>query len=136
MKTFSDIGVQISQAYIPKPNIDLTKWAVIACDQFTSEPEYWHEVEEIVGDSVSTLKLILPEVYLKNKDKDERVKQIQSTMKKYLEDDLLQLHEGLIYVERTIRGKIRSGSEEDNNLIIRLSYQPHCHACSYKCCND
>lgn len=109
MKTFSDIGVQISQVYIPKPNIDLTKWAVIACDQFTSEPEYWHEVEKIVGDSVSTLHLILPEVYLENKDKDQRFKQIQSTMKKYLEDDLLQLHEGLIYVERTIRGKIRKG---------------------------
>ncbi|HRJ76257.1 MAG TPA: DUF1015 family protein, partial [Anaerolineales bacterium] len=64
MKTFSDIGVQIPQVYIPKQNIDLTKWSVIACDQFTSEPEYWHEVEKIVGDSVSTLHLILPEVYL------------------------------------------------------------------------
>ncbi|HCR72700.1 MAG TPA: DUF1015 domain-containing protein [Anaerolineae bacterium] len=109
MKTFSDIGVQISQVYIPKPNIDLSKWAVIACDQFTSEPEYWHEVEKIVGDSVSTLNLILPEVYLENEDKDQRVKQIQSTMKKYLEDDLLQMHEGLIYVERTIQGKTRKG---------------------------
>jgi len=109
MKTFSDIGVQIPQVYIPKQNIDLTKWSVIACDQFTSEPEYWHEVEKIVGDSVSTLHLILPEVYLENEDKDERVKQIHSTMKKYVEDDLFQLHEGLIYVERTIRGKIRKG---------------------------
>jgi hypothetical protein len=109
MKTFSDIGVQIPQVYIPKPNIDLTKWSVIACDQFTSEPEYWREVEKIVGDSISTLHLILPEVYLENEDKDERVKQIQSTMKKYVEDDLFQLHEGLIYVERTVRGKIRKG---------------------------
>jgi hypothetical protein len=109
MKIFSDIGIQIPQVYIPKLNIDLSKWAVIACDQFTSEPEYWHEVEKIVGDSVSTLHLILPEVYLENKDKDQRVKQIQLTMKKYLEDDLLQLYEGLIYVERTIRGKIRKG---------------------------
>lgn len=109
MKTILDIGVQIPQVYIPKPNIDLSKWAVIACDQFTSEPEYWRKVEKIVGDSVSTLNLILPEVYLENKDKDQRVKQIQSTMKKYLEDDLLQLHEGLIYVERTIGGKIRKG---------------------------
>ncbi len=109
MKTFSDIGVQIPQVYIPKQNIDLRKWSVIACDQFTSEPEYWHEVEKIVGDSVSTLHLILPEVYLENEDKDERVKQIHSTMKKYVEDDLFQLHEGLIYVERTIRGKIRKG---------------------------
>lgn len=109
MKTFSDIGVQIPQVYIPKPNIDLSKWSVIACDQFTSEPDYWREVEKIVGDSVSTLNLILPEVYLENEDKDERVKQIHSTMKKYMEDDLFQLHEGLIYVERTVHRKIRKG---------------------------
>lgn len=109
MKTLSDIGVQIPQVYLPKSNIDLSKWAVIACDQFTSEPEYWQEVEKVVGSSVSTLNLILPEVYLENKDKDERVQQIQSTMKKYLEDDLFQLYEGLIYVERTIRGKVRKG---------------------------
>lgn len=109
MKTFDELGIQIPQVYIPKPNIDLRKWAVIACDQFTSEPEYWHEVEKIVGDSVSTLHLILPEVYLGNEDKDERVKQIQSTMKKYIKDDLLQLQDGLIYVERTIHGKTRKG---------------------------
>ena len=109
MKIITDIGIQIPQVYIPKASIDLTKWSVIACDQFTSEPEYWHEVEKIVGDSVSTLNLIFPEVYLENEDKNERVKNIQMAMKKYVEDDLLQLHEGLIYVERTIRGKIRKG---------------------------
>ena len=45
MKTFDDIGVQIPRIYLPKAGIDLTKWAVIACDQFTSQPEYWHKVE-------------------------------------------------------------------------------------------
>lgn len=56
---------------IPVKEIDLNKWSVIACDQFTSDPEYWDEVEKIVGDSPSTLKLILPEAYLGRRDKDE-----------------------------------------------------------------
>jgi hypothetical protein len=109
MKTINDLGIQIPQVYIPKSNIDLTKWAVIACDQFTSEPEYWYEVEKIVGDSISTLNLVFPEVYLENSDASERVKNIQAMMKKYVEDDILQIHDGLIYVERTINGKTRKG---------------------------
>ncbi|MBL8090277.1 MAG: DUF1015 domain-containing protein [Anaerolineales bacterium] len=108
-KTINDLGIQIPQVYLPKSNIDLSKWAVIACDQFTSEPEYWHEVEKFVGNSLSTLKLIFPEVYLENEDKDERVKNIQNMMKKYIEDDIFEVHEGLIYVERTIHGKTRKG---------------------------
>src|SRR5690606_18821912 len=100
MRTVSDIGVQIPQVYIPKPNIDLTKWSVIACDQFTSEPEYWDEVEKVIGDAPSTLNLIFPEAYLENANKAERVDKIQTTMQKYMEDDILQVHEGLIYVER------------------------------------
>ncbi len=49
MKIYDDIGIQIPQIYLPRKGTDLTKWAVIACDQFTSEPEYWQEVEKIVG---------------------------------------------------------------------------------------
>ena len=55
MKIFSDIGIQIPQIFMPRGGVDLKKWAVIACDQFTSEPEYWHDVEKIVGDAPSTL---------------------------------------------------------------------------------
>jgi hypothetical protein len=64
MKIISDIGIQIPQVYLPKAGTDLSKWAVIACDQFTSEPEYWRDVEKIVGDAPSTLKLTFPEVNL------------------------------------------------------------------------
>ena len=64
MKIISDIGIQIPQVYLPKSGTDLTKWAVIACDQFTSQPEYWNNVEKIVGDAPSTLNLTFPEVYL------------------------------------------------------------------------
>lgn len=110
MKIISDIGIQIPQVYLPKPGIDLQKWAVIACDQFTSEPEYWNEVEKIVGDAPSTLRLTFPEVYLEGEGGDERIKNIQSAMEKYMDEGVLQPHDGFVYVERqTPHGKTRKG---------------------------
>lgn len=109
MKTYEDIGIQIPQVYLPKKGIDLTKWAVIACDQFTSQPEYWEKAAEIVGDSPSTLNLILPEVYLEKPGEAERIVSIQATMRRYLDEGILQPREGLIYVERTVGGKTRRG---------------------------
>lgn len=109
MKIISDIGIQIPQVYLPKPGVDLTQWAVIACDQFTSEPEYWHEVEQIVGDAPSTLKLTFPEVYLEKPGEEERIKNIQLAMQKTMDDGVLQPHDGFVYVERTVNGKTRKG---------------------------
>ncbi len=109
MKLIPDIGIQIPQVYLPKPGTDLKKWAVIACDQFTSEPEYWHEVEKIVGDAPSTLNLTFPEVYLEKEGGEGRIKNIQSAMRKYLDEGILQPRDGLIYVERTVAGKTRKG---------------------------
>ena len=109
MKIISDIGIQIPQVYLPKPGTDLKKWAVIACDQFTSEPEYWHDVERIVGDAPSTLNLTFPEVHLEKPGETERIKNIQAAMGKYLDAGILQPHEGFIYVERTVAGKTRKG---------------------------
>ena len=60
---------------LPK-NTDMTKWSVVACDQYTSEPEYWNSVKEIVGENPSTLNLTLPEIYLEENDVDERIKKI------------------------------------------------------------
>ena len=109
MKIISDIGIQIPQVYLPKPGTDLKKWAVIACDQFTSEPEYWHDVEKIVGDAPSTLNLTFPEVHLEKEGGDQRIQNIQTTMRKYMDDGILQPRDGLIYVERTVAGKTRKG---------------------------
>lgn len=109
MKIISDIGIQIPQVYLPKPGVDPQKWAVIACDQFTSEPEYWHEVEKIVGDAPSTLKLTFPEVYLEKPGGEERIQNIQLAMRKAMGDGVLQPHDGFVYVERTINGKTRKG---------------------------
>ena len=109
MKIISDIGIQIPQVYLPKAGTDLSKWAVIACDQFTSEPKYWRDVEKIVGDAPSTLNLTFPEVYLEKAGGEERIQRIQATMRKYLDDGILQPRDGLIYVERTVAGKTRKG---------------------------
>ncbi len=109
MKTHNDIGIQIPKIYLPKAGTDLTKWAVIACDQFTSQPEYWSKVEEIVGGAPSTFNLILPEVFLEKPGEAERIKRIQSDMRAYLDKGVLQSHEGLIYVERSVAGKTRKG---------------------------
>jgi len=109
MKTYSDIGIQIPNIYLPKAGTDLTRWAVIACDQFTSQPEYWQKVTEFVGGAPSTLNLILPEVFLEKPDVAERIQQIQSNMRAYLDNGMLQSREGLIYVERSVAGKRRKG---------------------------
>lgn len=109
MKTYEDIGIQIPQIYLPQKGIDLTKWAVIACDQFTSQPEYWQEVEQFVGDAPSTYHLIFPEVYLEKPGEEERIRSIQQTMRAYLERNIFRKHEGMILVERTALGKTRHG---------------------------
>ena len=109
MKIVSDVGIQIPQVYLPKPGTDLKKWAVIACDQFTSQPEYWHDVEKIVGDAPSTLNLTFPEVHLEKPGGAERIQSIQPAMRKYMDEGILQPHEGFVYVERSVAGKTRKG---------------------------
>jgi len=109
MKTYDSIGVQIPQILLPRPGIDLHKWAVIACDQFTSQPDYWRQVEAIVGEAPSTLNLILPEVYLEQPDVAERIRRIQNHMRQYLAEGIFESSEGLIYVERTVAGHTRKG---------------------------
>ena len=59
---------------LPKKGTDMTKWSVVACDQYTSEPEYWNEVENIVGEAPSTLRLTLPEIFLEEKDVADRIR--------------------------------------------------------------
>ncbi|MCU0485007.1 MAG: DUF1015 domain-containing protein [Anaerolineales bacterium] len=108
-RTYDRIGIQIPEFYLPRPGVDLARWAVIACDQFTSEPEYWEKVEQLVGDAPSTLRLILPEVSLEKPGEAELICQIQAKMAEYLDQGILERHEGMVYVERTVAGKTRRG---------------------------
>ena len=79
MKTYESIAIGRPDILLPKAGTDLSKWAVIACDQFTSEPEYWKKVIELVKDAPSTFNLIYPEVYLGEKDPDSRIASIRCT---------------------------------------------------------
>jgi len=103
------IAIKVPEILLPKTNIDLSKWAVIACDQFTSQPEYWHQVANYVSTSPSTLHMILPEVFLGGGEEAIQIKKTTQTMQKYLDEELFQMIDGMIYVERTIDGRKRHG---------------------------
>lgn len=91
----------IPEIMLPREGTDLSKWAVIACDQYTSQPEYWAETDRTVGDAPSTLRLTLPEVYLEEADVAERTEKIHRTMHQYIEDGTLRtLPAGVILTER------------------------------------
>ena len=88
------------------PKKDFEKWSVIACDQYTSEPEYWAETEEIVGNNASALRIILPEAYLTDDD-SEKIAQINKNMIDYLNSDVFDLFEDtIIYTNRTLKNGV------------------------------
>ena len=95
---------------IPK-DCDMHKWSVIACDQYTSEPEYWDEVSTTVGSAPSTLNLILPELYLEQDGVAQRIDNIHTAMDKYLADGIFtEYKDAMVYVERTqSNGILRQG---------------------------
>jgi len=97
---------------VPGKGVDLTKWCVVACDQFTSQPEYWARAEALVGTAPSTLRIIYPEVYLNEAEpaKAQRIAAIQQTMRDYLAaPGLLEPAEWPVYVERTVLGRTHRG---------------------------
>ena len=107
---WSKFGLHIPEIMLPKEGTDYFKWAVVACDQFTSEPEYWEKVEEIVGDSPSTLRLMLPELYLDKPGEAEKIKDVRAAMDKYLADGTLRKMEpGCMLIKRTAEGRSRLG---------------------------
>ena len=79
---FKTLGFYPADILLPK-DADMTKWAVVACDQFTSQPEYWQAVEETVGDAPSTLRMILPEAKLNAPNVEEFIAGINTSMKKW-----------------------------------------------------
>lgn len=109
MTNSEKVGIQIPEVLLPAKHIDLYKWAVIACDQFTSEPEYWEAVANTVGDAPSTYDLILPEAWLTRPDKAERIAYMQEKMHEYLASDVFEAHKGFVLVERTVGKAIQTG---------------------------
>ncbi len=109
MRKYEKAGIAVDQVLLPKEGTDWAKWSVVACDQYTSEPEYWEEVGGIVGDSPSTLRLIYPEVFLGEDEPEARIKAIRQKMEEYVDQGTIVGRDGMVYLEREIEGKTRFG---------------------------
>lgn len=95
---------------LPK-NCDMRKWSVVACDQFSSQPEYWEALDKSVADAPSTLRLMLPEAYLESRDQFAEAEKINAAMRGYIDGGVFQEYpDSFVYVERTLKsGAIRRG---------------------------
>jgi hypothetical protein len=94
------LGVAVPQLSLPSSNVDLQKWAVIACDQYTQDRAYWKKVEDFIGSAPSTLEMIFPEVYLEDEGRAQRIKSIHARMSDYI---------GLEYSKTAILAPARRG---------------------------
>lgn len=104
MKIYNNIAIAAPNILLPNKDVDLFKWAVIACDQYTSEPEYWNVVKNEVGSCPSTLKITLPEVYLGIEDEaqhEARLADIKSNISQYMAEGIWdELSNGFIVLDR------------------------------------
>ena len=110
-QTLARIGVRLADILLPRPDVDLQRWAVVACDQYTAQSDYWAAVEDLVGDSPSALRLIYPEVYLGEPDPQSRIDAINASMRDYLERGLWDTYEETLLLVRraTTVGVVRWG---------------------------
>lgn len=110
--TWRELGIELPRMLLPSRGADMEKWAVVACDQYTSEPEYWHRVEHFVGDAPSALRLILPEALL-SEDAAENAKReegIVRAMEEYLQNGVFRtLPKGGMLVRRYLPCGVRTG---------------------------
>ena len=114
------IGVAVPEILLPRDGVDMTKWATVACDQYTADRDYWKKVEELVGVEPSTAKITLAEVYLEDEDKKNRIQKINYLMNKYLKDGIVEeKFEGMVLVERQINNKKRKG------LVLALDLEKY-----------
>lgn len=114
----NDIGICVPELMMPAKGVELTKWACVACDQYTSQPDYWNKVEQIVGDSPSTLRLMLPEIYLEKEGEADRIVSIRKAMKDYMAEGILENRgEGFVFTRRSVDGKTRNG------LVVALDLE-------------
>lgn len=106
MKNFEKIAIKPCDILIPKQGSDFEKWSVVACDQYTSQPEYWEKAATCAADAPSCLNIIFPEVYLEDGDGDARIANINQTMADYLKNDIFQtVKDSFILVDRSFPGE-------------------------------
>jgi len=116
---FDNIALGVPKILLPKPEIDPSKWAVIACDQYVHDRSYWEEVKNIVGDTPSTLNLIYPEVYLPDEGHQDRISDVHKNMQRFVMEDIFcDPIKGFLLVNRLLpSGKSRTG------LVVTLDME-------------
>jgi uncharacterized protein (DUF1015 family) len=115
------LGIHIPLILLPNKAIDLKKWSVVACDQYTSQLDYWKQLESNIGQNPSTLNLIYPEVYLEEDNCSERIDKINKTMTEYINKNVLEKQApGFIYVDRKT-----SHAQSRKGLIIAVDLEKY-----------
>ncbi len=118
------LGLALPELLLPREGVDLSRWSVVACDQYTSDHAYWNRVAERVGDAPSTLRLILPEVYLESPDVVARISAIHANMASYLEQGVLSSAGlGFVFVKRTTA---HSGTRQ--GLVVAVDLEQYSYA--------
>ncbi|MBL8324800.1 MAG: DUF1015 domain-containing protein [Rubrivivax sp.] len=117
------LGFREPRLLLPRPGIDLRKWAVIACDQHTAEPAYWQRVADEVGQAPSTLHLIYPEAFLGEADSASRIAGIQRSMQRCLDEGLFVEHVGPVLVERRTAGQPAYPGATRRGLMLELDLE-------------
>jgi hypothetical protein len=128
-KTLARLGAQVPEILLPAPGTDWSKWAVVACDQYSSERDYWDRAQAEAGGSPSTLGLIFPEAYLEDGDSERRIELIHERMGDYLSRGLLvSAGEALVLVERftPFEAKPRVG------LVLAVDLEAYSYAADSK----
>jgi len=117
---FDKIGLQVPEVLLPTDEVDLSKWSVVACDQYTAQLNYWDQVKDFVGSAPSSLNVIFPEVYLEDSDGDQRIESINTAMQSYLDDGILKplANKSFVLVDRkTSQAPSRKG------LVVALDLE-------------
>lgn len=118
-QALAEVGVAMPRILLPSTGIDLHRFSVIACDQFTAQPEYWQAVEDVVGDFCSTLRITLPEAYL-SENNDADIEKINDNMCRYLaEHFLVDIGETFVYLHRRTSSGVRRG------LVVALDLEQY-----------
>ena len=109
MKSFPSVALQAPKILLPGPSISIEKWAVVACDQFTSQIQYWRDVEDYIGNAPSTYHMIMPEAYLGTVREKDHAAGVFPAMRSYLSQKIFSTNDAFILVNRTLNGKSRLG---------------------------